>query len=223
MSPLYLTARMIVAPVLRAIWRPRVEGINHVPRRGGVIIASNHLSFVDSVVLPMCALRRVVFLTKAEYFTGKGFKGAVSRMWFNSMGMIPVERDDSRAAADSLQTALDVLQAGDAFGIYPEGTRSRDGRLYRGHTGVAHLAMQVDVPVVPVGLQGTPQVQPIGSNCPRLAKVTVRFGAPITFGAAYRAMPAGKARRQATDEVMTAIGELSGQELAGTYNEWSSP
>ncbi|TWE10084.1 lysophospholipid acyltransferase family protein [Rudaeicoccus suwonensis] len=219
MSSLYLASRMTVAPALRAIWRPTVEGRSNVPRTGGVLIASNHLSFVDSVVIPMVAPRKVFFLAKAEYFTGTGVRGAISRAWFNSMGMIPVERDDSRAAADSLETALTVLRAGKAFGIYPEGTRSRDGRLYRGHTGVAHLAMQAGVPVVPVGLHGTPDVQPIGSNRPRLAKVTVRFGEPLTFGSSYKAMPAGKARRQATDEIMAAIAGLSGQQLAGCYNE----
>ncbi|HWC22148.1 MAG TPA: lysophospholipid acyltransferase family protein [Flexivirga sp.] len=218
-GPLYPLSRMTVAPLLRAIWRPDVEGRDNVPKTGGVLIASNHRSFIDSVVIPLVAPRKVVFLAKAEYFTGKGPKGLASRTWFNAMGMIPVERDDSRAAVNSLDQALRVLRDGEAFGIYPEGTRSRDGRLYRGRVGVAHLAMEAGVPVVPVGLLGTPDVQPIGTNIPRLAKVTVKFGEPLTFGAEYRAMPAGRARRRATDEIMDAIAQLSGQERASSYNE----
>lgn len=217
-NPLYPLSRMTIAPLLRAVWRPHVEGAENVPEDGGVIIASNHLSFVDSVVIPMVAPRKVVFLAKAEYFTGKGPKGIASRTWFNAMGMIPVERDDSRAAVDSLDQALGVLRDGEAFGIYPEGTRSRDGRLYRGRVGVAHLAMRADVPVVPVGIVGTPNVMPIGTNVPRIAKVTVKFGAPLTFGEEFEAMPAGKARRLATDSIMDAIAELSGQERAASYN-----
>ncbi|RNI20658.1 lysophospholipid acyltransferase family protein [Flexivirga caeni] len=218
-GPLYPISRMTVAPLLRAVWRPHVEGRDNVPREGGVLIASNHLSFVDSVVIPMVAPRKVVFLAKADYFTGTGPKGVATRTWFNAMGMIPVERDDSRAAVDSLDQALGVLRDGEAFGIYPEGTRSRDGRLYRGRVGVAHLAMKADVPVVPVGIIGTPAVMPIGSNRPRVAKVTVRFGEPLIFGEEFAAMPAGKARRLATDQIMDAIAALSGQERASSYNE----
>lgn len=218
-NPLYPFSRMTIAPLLRAVWRPNVEGRDNVPREGGVLIASNHLSFVDSVVIPMVAPRKVVFLAKADYFTGKGPKGIATRTWFNAMGMIPVERDDSRAAVNSLDQALGVLRDGEAFGIYPEGTRSRDGRLYRGRVGAAHLAMQAGVPVVPVGIIGTPEVMPIGSNRPRRAKVTVKFGKPLTFGEDYDAMPAGKARRRATDAIMDAIAELSGQERATSYNE----
>lgn len=218
-GPLYPLSRMTVAPLLRAIWRPSVEGRDNVPKSGGVLIASNHLSFVDSVVIPMVSPRKVVFLAKAEYFTGKGPKGIASRTWFNAMGMIPVEREDSRAAVNSLDQALQVLRDGEAFGIYPEGTRSRDGRLYRGRVGVAHLAMQAGVPVVPVGITGTPDVMPIGSNRPRRAKVTVKFGDPLHFGDDFKTMPAGKARRQATDHIMAAIAQLSGQERAAAYNE----
>lgn len=218
-GPLYPLSRMTVAPLLRAIWRPRVEGRDNVPKTGGVLIASNHLTFIDSVVIPLVAPRKVVFLAKAEYFTGTGVKGVASRSWFNAMGMIPIERDDSRAAVNSLEQALRVLREGEAFGIYPEGTRSRDGRLYRGRVGVAHLAMEAGVPVVPVGLIGTPNVQPGASSMPRLAKVTVKFGEPLTFGDDFKAMPAGKARRIATDRIMDAIAELSGQERASSYNE----
>lgn len=216
---LYLTSRKLVAPTLRAIWRPTIEGADRVPRTGGVILASNHLSFVDSVVIPTCAPRQVHFLAKADYFTGTGPKGLALRAWMTAMGMIPVDRDDTRAAQKSLEAGLGVLQDGGAFGIYPEGTRSRDGRLYRGRTGVAYLALEADVPVVPVGLQGTPDIQPVGSSRFHRAPVTIRFGDPLSFREAYSGVPAGRARREATDQIMDAIHALSGQELAGAYNE----
>jgi len=133
--------------------------------------------------------------------------------------MIPVDRDDTKAAIASLDTALEVLGRGEAFGIYPEGTRSRDGRLYRGRTGVGHLALTSGAPVVPVGLEGTQHLQPVGSRLPRLAKVTVRFGEPLDFTDRFDGVPAGRARREITDEVMAAIQKLSGQDEAGVYNE----
>lgn len=216
---LYLTSRAVVAPLARAIWRPTVEGAENVPLSGGVILASNHLSFIDSVVIPLVAPRRVHFLAKDSYFTGTGVKGTTSRIFFTSMGMIPVDRDDSRSAMKSLDVALAVLREGEAFGIYPEGTRSRDGRLYRGHTGVAHLALTAEVPIVPVGLIGTPDVQQVGSNRLRRAPVTVRFGTPQTPHTTYGDLPMGKARRLATDDVMDAIAALSGQERVAEYNE----
>lgn len=216
---LYEVLHRVVPPVLKAVWRPDVTGLDNVPRRGGVILASNHRSFVDSVVIPAVAPRKVVFLAKSDYFTGTGIGGAIQRTWFESLGMLPVDRDDTRSALESLDVALQVLKRGEAFGIYPEGTRSRDGRLYRGRTGVAHLALTAGVPVVPVGLQGTERIQPIGSNIPRLVKVQVRFGEPIDPGTRYDGMPAGKARRLLTDEIMTAIQRLSGQEEAGIYND----
>ena len=216
---LYETLHTIVPPLAKAIWRPTVEGIEHVPLTGPVLIASNHLSFVDSVVIPIVAPRKVVFLAKAEYFTGSGVKGRLSRAWFEGLGMVPVDRSDTKAAIDSLQIALDVLGRGEAFGIYPEGTRSRDGLLYRGRTGVAHLALTAGVPVVPVGLQGTEDLQPVGTTLPRRAKVTVRFGAPLDFSGRFDGVPTGRARREATDEIMAAIERLSGQQAAGHYNE----
>jgi 1-acyl-sn-glycerol-3-phosphate acyltransferase len=216
---LYTVVNTVVPPLAKAIWRPTVEGIENVPLSGPVIVASNHLSFADSLVIPIVAPRQVVFLAKADYFTGTGLKGALIRGWFNGIGMIPVDRDDTRAAIGSLDTALAVLGRGEAFGIYPEGTRSRDGRLYRGRTGVAHLALTSGAPVVPVGLVGTENIQPVGSTLPRLAKVTVRFGAPLHFEGRYDDVPAGRARREVTDEVMAAIAALSGQEEAGAYND----
>jgi 1-acyl-sn-glycerol-3-phosphate acyltransferase len=201
------------------VWRPDVQGLENVPKTGGVILASNHLSFVDSVVIPSVAPRTVVFLAKSDYFTGTGLSGAVQRAWFEALGMLPVDRDDTKSAMESLDVALDVLRRGEAFGIYPEGTRSRDGRLYRGRTGVAHLALTAGVPIVPVGLRGTERIQPIGSSIPRLVKVHATFGTPIDPRGRYDGVPLGKARRQLTDEVMTAIQAITGQEEAGVYNE----
>lgn len=215
---LYRAAKSIVAPVSRRVMRPQVEGTHHVPLDGPVLLASNHLSFIDSVVIPLVAPRQVRFLAKSDYFTGTGAKGAASRLWFETMGMIPVERDDSRSAARSLELALEVLAQGDAFGIYPEGTRSRDGRLYRGHTGVAYLALTARVSVVPVGLVGTDHVQPPGDNHIHRAPFTVRFGEPIEPGG-YTDIPAGRARRQLTDRIMDEIAALSGQPRAAEYNE----
>jgi 1-acyl-sn-glycerol-3-phosphate acyltransferase len=216
---LFRVIQAAVPPMLRAVLRPDVSGKQHVPRTGPVIIASNHLSFADSVLIPVVAPRKVAFLAKSDYFHGTGVRGALQRGWFEGLGMVPVDRDDTRAAIESLDIALDVLRNGKAFGIYPEGTRSRDGRIYRGRTGVAHLALTSGAPVVPVGLQGTENLQPVGSRLPRLARVTVRFGEPISFAGRYDGVPSGRARREVTDEIMTAIQALSGQEPAGVYND----
>jgi 1-acyl-sn-glycerol-3-phosphate acyltransferase len=216
---LYEVMHAVVPPVARAIWRPGVEGADNVPSTGPVILASNHLSFIDSVVIPIVAPRRVAFLAKEEYFTAPGLKGRAQNAWFSGLGMVPVSRDDGRSAMGALDTALAVLRRGEALGLYPEGTRSRDGRLYRGRTGVAQLALLSGAPVVPVGLSGTDRVQPVGSRLPRLAKVTVRFGKPISCGAEYDGIAPGRARRQVTDRIMAEIQELSGQEIAGVYND----
>lgn len=216
---LYDVVNLVIPPVLKAVWRPRVTGLENVPRTGGVIVASNHLSFADSVVIPSVVPRKVVFLAKSDYFTGTGLRGAASRAWFGGLGMLPVDRDDTRAAMASLDTALEVLRRGEAFGIYPEGTRSRDGRLYRGRTGVAELALSAQVPIVPVGLRGTQDLQPVGSNLPRLATVDVAFGEPIAVAGEYDGVPRGRARRDLTDRLMERIAALSGQEQAGVYNE----
>ena len=209
----------VVPPVARAIWRPTVTGLEHVPRSGPVILASNHLSFIDSTMIPVVVPRKVVFLAKSDYFTGTGMKGTAQRLWFEGIDMLPVDRDDTTSAMGSLDTALGVLRRGDAFGIYPEGTRSRDGRLYRGRTGVAHLALTAGVPVVPVGLAGTQDIQPVGSRYPRLAKVAIEFGRPLSFAGRYDGVPLGRARREVTDEIMRAIQSITGQEEAGIYNE----
>ena len=196
-----------------------MEGAYHVPLTGPAIIASNHLSEVDSLVLPMVTKRPISFLAKAEYFTGPGLKGWASRSFFTGFGAVPVERGNGRAALAALETAEQIIQRGHLFGIYPEGTRSRDGRLYRGRTGVAHLALTAGVPVVPVGLTGTQDVQPVGSSRPRIVPITVEFGEPIDFTGRFEGVPSGRARREATDEVMSAIAKLTGQVEAGIYNE----
>ncbi|MGH3332638.1 MAG: lysophospholipid acyltransferase family protein [Nocardioidaceae bacterium] len=215
----YRIVKTLLAVLFRTVYWPTVVGLDGIPRRGPVILASNHLSFVDSMVIPLVVPRRVAFLAKSDYFTGTGVKGTLSRWWFDGFGMIPVDRDDHRAAQTSLDLALDVLRRGGAFGIYPEGTRSRDGRLYRGRTGVAWLALQAGAPVVPVALTGTEKLQPVGSRFPRIAKVTVQFGKPLDFTGRFETVSAGKARREATDEIMAAIQAMSGQEPAGVYNE----
>lgn len=213
----FAAVHTVVPPIARAVWRPAVIGIEHVPRTGAVILASNHLSFIDSTMIPIVVPRKVVFLAKSDYFTGTGIRGALMRSWFEGLGMLPVDRDDSKAALASLDTALGVLDRGEAFGIYPEGTRSRDGRLYRGRTGVAHLALSSGAPIVPVGLRGTGDVQPVDASMPRLAPVSVAFGAPI-LPSGYDGVPPGRARRELTDKVMAAIAGLSGQDEAGIYN-----
>ena len=215
----YRLGKTVLKPLTHALYRPTITGTDNVPRSGGVILASNHLSFIDSFAIPLAAPRQVHFLAKDDYFTGTGIGGALRRELFESMGDIPVDRRSTRAAQQSLDSALAVLNAGEAFGIYPEGTRSRDGRLYRGRTGVAFLALTADVPVVPVALSGTRDIQPIGSKFPRLAKVRVSFGPPIHPAERYAGVSQGRARREFTDEIMEAIAALSGQEQADGYNE----
>ncbi len=218
MTAFYHVGKAAVVPIARGLWRPTITGRHHIPAHGGVILASNHLSFIDSFAIPIASPRPVSFLAKSDYWTGTGVGGAIRRGFFTGSQAIPVDRHSSRAAQESLDLALEVLREGRAFGIYPEGTRSRDGRLYRGKTGVAFLALTAGVPVVPVGLVGTDRVQPVGSRVPTLAKVRIAFGSPIR-PEAYAGMPAGKARRLLTDEVMDAIAALSGQERADSFNE----
>jgi 1-acyl-sn-glycerol-3-phosphate acyltransferase len=192
----------------------RVEGREHLPGEGAVILASNHLSFIDSVVIRLAAPRRVMFLTKDEYFIKPGLRGRIMRWFFTAVGSVPVSRGSHRAAQAALDTAREVLAGGNVFGIYPEGTRSLDGKLYRGRTGVGWLALTTGAPVVPVALEGTERLQPVGKRLPRPHRVTVRFGAPLTFTGDPKSP---RARRAVTDEVMLAIAELSGQERADRF------
>jgi 1-acyl-sn-glycerol-3-phosphate acyltransferase len=211
----YLFARFVLRPLVFIVFRPTVTGRENVPLTGPVILASNHLSFIDSIAIPLMAPRKVAYLAKAEYWRGSGIGGWLSRTLFTALGALPVEREASRAAQKALDTAMGVLQAGGAFGIYPEGTRSRDGRLARGKTGVAWLALTADCPVVPVAVRGTDRIQPIGARWPRPHKVYVTFGEPLTFPEHRGQAAKGKARREVTDQVMEAIAALSGQEKAG--------
>jgi 1-acyl-sn-glycerol-3-phosphate acyltransferase len=214
-------ARAMLVPLSRLAFRPTVEGREHVPRHGPVIFAANHLSALDSFLIPLVSPRPVAFLAKEEYFTQPGVKGRLIRTLLVGVDAIAVPRGGHRAAQAALEAALAVLRDGRAFGIHPEGSRSRDGRLYRGRTGVAWLALASGAPVVPVAVLGTERVQPIGARLPRPGRVTVRFGAPLRFAA-----PAGgaaRARREATDAVMAAIGDLSDQVRAPGYNEHSTP
>ena len=211
---LYLIARFVLRPAF-LILRPTVTGRENVPRTGAFIIASNHLSFIDSMAIPLMAPRKVGYLAKAEYFTGTGVKGWLTRTLFTALGAMPVERDTHRSAQAALDTAMTVLRAGGGFGIYPEGTRSRDGRLARGKTGVAWLALTAGCPVVPVAVAGTDKIQPIGAPWPWPHRFSVTFGEPLTFPEYAGKANNGKARREVTDRIMNAIAELSGQEKAG--------
>lgn len=208
----------LVRPLARLALRPSVHGAQFVPSNGPVILASNHRSFVDSVVIPLVLPRRVTFLAKAEYFEGTGLSGWLSRRFFLAMGHVPVQRGQGRAAWGAVRVAQGVLARGGALAIYPEGTRSLDGRLYRGRLGVARLTLLTGAPVVPVALAGTERVQPVGSRVPRPHPVTVRFGAPLEFS-----RYAGKERqvpvlRTITDEIVNAIRILSGQEYVNAYH-----
>lgn len=206
--------KAILTPVLRFFYRVRVEGLDHVPTEGPAILAGNHLSFIDSIFLPLVLRRRITFVAKAEYFDDPR-----TAWFFRAVGQIPIRRGGGSASRRALETAREVLEAGRLFGIYPEGTRSRDGRLYRGKTGVAWLALKAGCPIVPAALAGTQDIQPVGTRIPRVRKVSVQFGEPIQVGGRFDGMPMGRARRVLTDEVMDAVHALSGQELAGVYNE----
>lgn len=210
--------KYIIAPLARLIYRPVVDGAARVPRTGPLIIAANHLSAVDTWVIPFVSPRPVAFLGKAEYFKGKGLRGRFFAAFLSALGFVPVERGNAQAALASLGAARQVLDAGGAFGIYPEGTRSRDGRLHKGKTGVAQLALSTGAPVVPVALFGTDRLLPHGKKLPRLHRITVRFGEPLDFSR-YDGMDSSPAiRRAVTDEIMYAILELSEQEYVDRYH-----
>ncbi|MBA3339626.1 MAG: 1-acyl-sn-glycerol-3-phosphate acyltransferase [Geodermatophilaceae bacterium] len=216
---LYVMSRFVLKPLFWLFFRPRVTGRENVPVTGAVILASNHLSFIDSIVIPLVSPRKVAMLAKAEYWHGKGIKGWWTRTLFSSLGAQPVERDTHRAAQAALDTAMSVLNEGDAFAIYPEGTRSRDGRLARGKTGVAWLALTADCPIVPVAVKGTDRIMPIGSRRLRPYRATVAFGEPLRFPQFSGQAAKGKPRREVTDVVMNEIVKLSGQDKAG----WGEP
>jgi 1-acyl-sn-glycerol-3-phosphate acyltransferase len=215
----YLIARFVLRPLMYLLFRPHIVGRENVPLEGPVILASNHLSFIDSIVIPLAAPRRVAYLAKAEYFTGHGISGWVTRTLFTALGALPVERETHRAAQAALDTALGVLRQDIAFGLYPEGTRSKDGKLARGKTGVAWLALTADCPVVPVAVAGTDGVQPVGARWPRPHRISITFGKPLTFPEQRGQAGRNQARRVVTDTIMEQIAALSGQEKAG----WGTP
>jgi len=213
----YWVMRAIAAPLLRAFFRPWVRGAEHVPADGPVILASNHLAVIDSFVLPITLPRKVRFIGKEEYFTGRGLWGRVKAGFFRGVGTIPVDRSGGKKSEAALRTGLQVLEEGGVFGIYPEGTRSPDGRLYRGKTGVARLALASGAPVVPVAMIGTDKAQPLGRVIPKPLRVGIVIGEPMDFSR-YQGM--GHDRfilRSVTDEIMYALMSLSGQEYVDMY------
>jgi 1-acyl-sn-glycerol-3-phosphate acyltransferase len=213
----WLLKYVILGPWLRLIFRPDVEGRENVPDTGPAILASNHLSFSDSIFMPLMVKRKVTFVAKAEYFTGKGLKGWLTKMFFVGTGTIPVDRSGGRAAQAALDTQLRVLRGGNLAGIYPEGTRSPDGRLYRGKTGVARLALESGAPVIPVVMLNADEIQPPGKLLPKIARVKIRFGKPLDFSR-YAGMSGDRfVERAVTDEIMYELMDLSGREYVDIY------
>ncbi|MGW0187652.1 lysophospholipid acyltransferase family protein [Streptomyces sp. NPDC003362] len=213
----HLLKYVLLGPLLRLVFRPRIEGLEHVPASGAAIVAGNHLSFSDHFLMPAVLKRRITFLAKAEYFTGPGVKGRLTAAFFRSAGQIPVDRSGKDAGQAAIREGLGVLGKGELLGIYPEGTRSHDGRLYKGKVGVAVMALKAGVPVVPCAMIGTFEAQPPGRKVPRIHPVVIRFGEPLDFSR-YAGMENEKAvLRAVTDEIMYAILALSGQEYVDRY------
>jgi 1-acyl-sn-glycerol-3-phosphate acyltransferase len=206
-----------LGPMLRVVFRPRVSGADSVPDHGPAILASNHLSYADWLFMPLTLPRRVTFVAKAEYFTSPGLKGWFQRKFFSGAGQVPIDRSGASAAEGALSAAKKILDNGELFGIYPEGTRSHDGRLYRGKTGVARLALETGVPVIPVAVVGTDRVAPPGKKFGTITRPIVRFGKPLDFSR-YEGMENDRyILRSITDEIMYEIMRLSGQEYVDTY------
>lgn len=213
----WLVKNLILGPLLLRVFRPSVKGLDNVPASGAAILASNHLSFVDSVFLPLVLGRPVTFLAKAEYFRGRGFKGWLVRQFFLATGQLPIDRSGGKASEDSLNTGLAVLAEGKLLGIYPEGTRSPDGRLYRGRTGIARMVLEAKVPVIPVAMIDTEKVMPIGRRIPSVQRVGVVFGKPLDF-ARFEGYEGDRfVLRAITDEIMHELLGLSGQEYVDEY------
>jgi 1-acyl-sn-glycerol-3-phosphate acyltransferase len=208
---------VLLGPVLKLIFRPYAEGTEHVPEEGPAILASNHLSYSDWLFMPLTIPRRVTFVAKAEYFTTPGLKGWLQKTFFSGAGQVPIDRSSGNAAAGAISTGLKILANGELFGIYPEGTRSHDGRLYRGRTGVARMALEAKVPVVPVAVIGTDVVAPPGKIYGRYVRPYVRFGKALDFSR-YEGMEDDRfVLRSITDEIMYEIMGLSGQEYVDVY------
>jgi 1-acyl-sn-glycerol-3-phosphate acyltransferase len=209
----YQVSRILAGPFLHTIWRPKVTGGEHVPASGGAILAANHLSMLDSIFLPLMLDRPVTF----EYFSASGPAARLWAWYLKHTNQLRMDREGARAAQETLEAALVLLREGGLFGIYPEGTRSPDGRLYRGRTGVGWLALKSGLPVLPVAMIGTRRVLPPGRAVPRPGRVEIRIGAPLKFGPEITERPAGKARQLIAEQVMVAIKELSGQEYVHMY------
>lgn len=208
---------VVIGPIVKAIFRPWIVGRRNVPSEGAAILASNHLSFVDSVFLPLMIDRPVSFLAKSDYFTGKGLKGWATRMFFKATGQLPIDRSGGKASEASLNTGLQVLGRGDLLGIYPEGTRSPDGKLYRGRTGIARMALEAHVPVVPVVMVDTDTMMPIGTRIPRVARVGIVIGEPLDFSR-FAGMESDRyILRSITDEIMVALQRIGEQEYEDVY------
>jgi 1-acyl-sn-glycerol-3-phosphate acyltransferase len=211
----YWLVKFTLRPLFLLLFRPVVTGARHIPPQGGALLASNHLSMCDSLFLPVMTRRRVSFLAKKEYFTGRGLRGRAKAAFVRGTGLIPLDRDDADAAAAALASGVRAVRNGMLLGVYPEGTRSPDGRLYRGKTGVARMAMNARVPVVPVAMIGTDRVQPIGRVLPRLARVGVRIGVPLEPPLPADDPAVEKRQvREFTERIMAAIASLSGQQRA---------
>jgi 1-acyl-sn-glycerol-3-phosphate acyltransferase len=212
-----LFKHVLVGPALRVGFHPWVEGLENIPDEGPVVLASNHLSFSDSIFLPLVVPRRITFMAKAEYFTGKGVKGRLTASIMTSAGQVPVDRSGGRGADDAIRTGVTLLREGQMLCIYPEGTRSPDGKLYRGRTGVARMVLEAKAPVVPVAMIDTEKVQPPGQVMPSLGRVGVKIGAPLEFSR-YEGMESDRlVLRAVTDEIMYAILAMSGQEYEDVY------
>ncbi|MEV6551448.1 lysophospholipid acyltransferase family protein [Streptomyces sp. NPDC051597] len=213
----YVLKYAVLGPLLKLLFRPRIEGLEHVPDEGAAIVAGNHLSFSDHFLMPVMLKRRITFLAKQEYFTGPGVKGRLTAAFFRAVGQIPVDRSGKEAGQAAIREGLGVLSRDELLGIYPEGTRSHDGRLYKGKVGVAVMAIRAGVPVIPCAMVGTFEIQPPGQVMPKIRRVTIRFGEPLDFSR-YAGMENEKAvLRAATDELMYKILELSGQEYVDRY------
>ncbi len=213
----WLFKYILLGPMLFVLGRPKVEGLEHLPSSGPAILASNHLAVMDSFYLPLVVRRRITFLAKSEYFTGTGLKGWFIRWFFNAVGQVPIDRTDADSAQAALTTAERLLSRGKLLGMYPEGTRSPDGRLYKGKTGLARLALHTGVPVIPVAMIGTNVVNPPGTNMLRFGRVTVRLGKPMDFSR-FEGLAGNRfIERAVTDEVIYELMGLSGQEYVDIY------
>ncbi|HET7304287.1 MAG TPA: lysophospholipid acyltransferase family protein [Segeticoccus sp.] len=213
----WLLKTIVLGPVLKLLFRPWVQGEEHIPAAGPAIVASNHLSFSDSIFLPLMVPRRMTFLAKSDYFTGRGVKGRLTAAFFKGIGQLPVDRTGGQAGEAALHSGLKVLDRGELLGIYPEGTRSPDGRLYRGKTGVARLALESGAPVLPVAMIGTDKAQPTGKKVPKIMRIGIRIGRPLDFSR-YQGMEEDRfVLRSVTDEVMYELMLLSGQEYVDVY------